>query len=37
MQVLAKATEKPPAQEQWKTMEKTMGRAIGTGVIAESW
>ena len=34
MQVVAGAAEKPPAQEQWRTMEntmeKTMRRAIGT-------
>src|SRR5215472_18995544 len=30
MQGLARARENPPAQEQWKTMEKTMRRTIGT-------
>jgi hypothetical protein len=31
MQVLATAREKPPAQEQWKTMKKTMRRTMATG------
>jgi hypothetical protein len=31
MQGLATATEKPPAQQQWKTMEKTMRRTMETG------
>jgi len=40
MQGLARAAEKPPAQEQqWKTTEKTIGRGIATaenpgGVLA---
>jgi hypothetical protein len=29
MQGLATARKKPPAQEQWRTMEKTMRRAMG--------
>jgi hypothetical protein len=37
MQGLATAREKPPAQEQWRAMEKTMRRAMETGAIAESW
>jgi hypothetical protein len=30
MQGLATATEKPPAQQQWQTMEKTMRRTMET-------
>jgi hypothetical protein len=30
MQVLARAREKPPAQEQWRAMEKTMRGAKET-------
>jgi hypothetical protein len=30
MQGLARARKKPPTQEQWQTIEKTMRRAIGT-------
>src|SRR5262249_13208518 len=30
MQGFAQASENPPAQEQWRTMKKTMRRAIGT-------
>jgi hypothetical protein len=30
MQAIARAREKPPAQEQWRAMEKTMRRAMET-------
>jgi hypothetical protein len=30
MEGIVQASEKPPAQKQWETMEKTMRRAIGT-------
>jgi hypothetical protein len=33
MQGLAAAQEKPPAQEQWRTMEKTGRRTMKTGGI----
>jgi hypothetical protein len=36
MQGLAQASENPPAQEQWKTMKKTMRRTIGTvGILPD--